>query len=685
MSRNGNGTYNLPAGNPVVTGTTISSTWANNTLQDMANAITGSIAADGQTTITGPLKGPNGTVSFGGVGQIKIPSGATSQRASTPTNGMIRYNTDLRQYEGYSDGAWSILGNGAGGTLFEDTIVATQGQTVFTSTTGYVIGGNNLAVYVNGSRQIIDVNYTETSTTTFTFFTGLNAGDLVNFSIGASVALTINADAVLYNEGSTGAIDRTVQSKLQEMVSVKDFGAKGDNTADDTAAIQAAIDNSIGQSIFFPAGTYLVTNLTISDEVNFIGEGYSLSQISQIPGTTGAVVTIDAVRHPSMRHLSIAGTSTGGDCVLITGASSGNEFFDCFFTLAGRDGIHVSGTTDNVVILDCILEVNGRHGIFFDLNTTSGSVVNSRIVSNVANGIVASGNTTGPGHRFSENAVGGNVIGIQLLNQYFTNITNNSLLINTSDGIQLAGASYCNVTSNISNNNTNNGITLKNDVVISTYNNISNNGCTLNANGIYLTSASYNNVTGNVIVNNLAVGVALNSSGYNTVANNQILGNGLTTTPKYGVYLTDGGTGASSVNRILGNNITNLGNSALQTTGVYNGSAASNTIINNNNIVATTPINFAGGSVQSAGYNQGFITESSGSSFIASGATSVTLNHGLSVTPTQQAFSIMPTGLSSNDPGEIYIDTITSTQFTVHCRNNPGVSTLPFYWKASVY
>ena len=55
MSRNGSGTYNLPAGNPVVTGTTITSTWANNTLTDIATALTGSVAADGQTPITGTL------------------------------------------------------------------------------------------------------------------------------------------------------------------------------------------------------------------------------------------------------------------------------------------------------------------------------------------------------------------------------------------------------------------------------------------------------------------------------------------------------------------------------------------------------------------------------------------------------------------------------------------------------
>jgi hypothetical protein len=55
MSRNGSGVYSLPAGNPVVTNTTISSTWANNTMNDLAAAMTDSVAADGQTPMTGNL------------------------------------------------------------------------------------------------------------------------------------------------------------------------------------------------------------------------------------------------------------------------------------------------------------------------------------------------------------------------------------------------------------------------------------------------------------------------------------------------------------------------------------------------------------------------------------------------------------------------------------------------------
>lgn len=55
MSRNGSGTYNLPAGNPVTTGTTITSSWANTTLSDIATALTGSVASDGQTAMSGDL------------------------------------------------------------------------------------------------------------------------------------------------------------------------------------------------------------------------------------------------------------------------------------------------------------------------------------------------------------------------------------------------------------------------------------------------------------------------------------------------------------------------------------------------------------------------------------------------------------------------------------------------------
>ena len=65
MARNGAGTYVLPSGNPVVTGTTISSTWANNTLNDIGTALTQSVSSNGQTTPTANL--PMGNYAHTGV------------------------------------------------------------------------------------------------------------------------------------------------------------------------------------------------------------------------------------------------------------------------------------------------------------------------------------------------------------------------------------------------------------------------------------------------------------------------------------------------------------------------------------------------------------------------------------------------------------------------------------------
>lgn len=67
MPRNGSGVYSLPAGNPVVTLTTIQSNWANTTFSDVASALTGSVASDGQTSMTGPLRLSSGVVGAPGL------------------------------------------------------------------------------------------------------------------------------------------------------------------------------------------------------------------------------------------------------------------------------------------------------------------------------------------------------------------------------------------------------------------------------------------------------------------------------------------------------------------------------------------------------------------------------------------------------------------------------------------
>jgi len=86
--------------------------------------------------------------------------------------------------------------------------------------------------------------------------------------------------AVGYLPAGTGAVATTVQTKLRESVSVKDFGAVGDGVVDDTAAIQAAITYAKTLSrprLIVDAGIYLISSTLTFDLPNystmeFIGE-----------------------------------------------------------------------------------------------------------------------------------------------------------------------------------------------------------------------------------------------------------------------------------------------------------------------------------------------------------------------------------------------------------------------------
>lgn len=67
--------------------------------------------------------------------------------------------------------------------------------------------------------------------------------------------------AITVLQAGTGAVVRSAEAKLREQwVSVKDFGATGDNATDDAPAINLAIAAlSPGKTLYFPAGTYRVS------------------------------------------------------------------------------------------------------------------------------------------------------------------------------------------------------------------------------------------------------------------------------------------------------------------------------------------------------------------------------------------------------------------------------------------
>ena len=56
------------------------------------------------------------------------------------------------------------------------------------------------------------------------------------------------------------AINSVFKTSQDIFINVKDFGATGDGVTDDTAAINYALLNGVGKTVYFPSGTYLFNN-----------------------------------------------------------------------------------------------------------------------------------------------------------------------------------------------------------------------------------------------------------------------------------------------------------------------------------------------------------------------------------------------------------------------------------------
>lgn len=108
-----------------------------------------------------------------------------------------------------------------------------------------------------------------------------------------------NAGYIVQTGATPGSpVVQSLQSWMDQYASVKDFGATGDGTTDDTAAINRAlyqlycrdVNPQIRRSLFFPAGVYRVTSsINIPPYATLIGEGSDNSIITLDVAATGYV------------------------------------------------------------------------------------------------------------------------------------------------------------------------------------------------------------------------------------------------------------------------------------------------------------------------------------------------------------------------------------------------------------
>lgn len=113
-----------------------------------------------------------------------------------------------------------------------------------------------------------------------------------------------------YTAGYTGGAPRSVASVLNDYVNVKNFGALGNDSADDSLPIQRAINT--GKTVFFPKGTYRC-NVSIGNSI-LVGEGTVASIIKPYDTSIAAVTVVVSPpywsSHKEFRNLGFEGQGT---------------------------------------------------------------------------------------------------------------------------------------------------------------------------------------------------------------------------------------------------------------------------------------------------------------------------------------------------------------------------------------
>ena len=277
MSRNGSGTYTLPAGNPVVTGTTISTTWANSTLTDIANTLTASVASDGQTPMTGSLN----------MASNKIVS------VTDPTNPQ---DAATKAYVDLTQSASGITGGTINNTSIGATTPSTGAFTTLTAsgatTLSSTLGVTGVSTFAAGTVSLPAIT-TAGDTNTGIFFP---AADTIAFTKGGAEAMRIS---------STGKVlINTTTVPTNSFLYVN--GAIGQN-----------IDSSVAADNNNKSGTYLQGNNIIISHDNTEPTGF-FHTFQYGGATAGYIQGISA--GAGVQYISVSDYRLKENIALMTGA-----------------------------------------------------------------------------------------------------------------------------------------------------------------------------------------------------------------------------------------------------------------------------------------------------------------------------------------------------------------------------
>lgn len=427
-------------------------------------------------------------------------------------------------------------------------------------------------------------------------------------------------------------------------------------------------------------------------------------------GAKHLAIVGNIVRNPHDDGATYRDNGNGDDSqdVLI----ANNEFYNC-----GTSGVLCpeGGPYRSISVMDNVIDGTALSGIRFGgavLSVCSGNVINNA----AQYGIDVQGAGGGSANPTTDSTISGNVIegcgwsGIHVMPPCARTTIGGNLIRNPGTNASapnrhgiLVEAPDTSVQDNVVSQAPGDGIKLVSPAAFSI---VQGNRVFANAGiGIYVPpGVSDAVVEDNVVTGNGTVGIDVFGQG----ARNQVVGNRVQSNGQTGIRLlhqTDGlvsgnvvmrngansaGSGNTHGIRMFNTQRTLVGNNKIgddqaaptQTLSIReDGTSDHNTIVGNDLTPGPKSLETSGPNTLVRD-NKGYVKDSSGVASIPTGATRVTVNHGLGATPSLKDISVTPT--SDFGAGSFWTSNPTATQFTINCAGlKPNVST-SFAWKASL-
>jgi len=233
--------------------------------------------------------------------------------------------------------------------------------------------------------------------------------------ITASLSGNISSANVTYAASYANAITRTQAVKNTDVISVKDFGATGNGTTDDTAAIQAAINYAVATrniGIYIPAGKYKLTSaLSVNGgsgtqvlNIDVYGDGHA-TQLLQY-GNNATFSFTGLIYNVSFRDFDVPGYYTGStpnNAIFYFPGGNCNSYFENITSLGNNKlaSFYVcaaNATNDTVSFNNCIAAIDFigyQFGAGSSIFITGGRMIGTYPASNISIGLYLTGGLGG--------------------------------------------------------------------------------------------------------------------------------------------------------------------------------------------------------------------------------------------------------------------------------------------------